>query len=66
MSGAKAVVIDKVNSLSDELDELQIIERLYMLARLEHSIKRVEKEGSISEDALVEHFRKKREALADA
>lgn len=33
VSTAKAMVIDRINNISDNLDEMQIIERLYMLAR---------------------------------
>ena len=57
MSTAKAMVIDRINNISDNLDEMQIIERLYMLARLEHSIKRCEEEGSISDSDLDSHFK---------
>lgn len=57
MSTAKAAVIDRINNISDNLDEMQIIERLYMLARLEHSIKRCEEEGSISDSDLDSHFK---------
>ena len=66
MSSAKATVIDRIGNISDSLDEMQIIERLYMLARLEHSIKRCEEEGSISDSDLDSHFKAKREALLNA
>ena len=66
MSTAKAMVIDRINNISDNLDEMQIIERLYMLARLEHSIKRCEEEGGISDSDLDSHFKAKREALLNA
>ena len=66
MSTAKAMVIDRINNIPDNLDEMQIIERLYMLARLEHSIKRCEEEGSISVSDLDSHFKAKREALLNA
>lgn len=66
MSTAKATVIERINNISDNLDEMQIIERLYMLARLEHSIKRCENEGTVSDSELDSHFRAKREALLNA
>lgn len=66
MSNAKATVIDKVNNISDNLDEMQIIERLYMLTRLEHSIKRCNEEGTISDSELDNHFKAKREAILNA
>lgn len=66
MSTAKATVIERINNISDNLDEMQIIERLYMLARLEHSLKRCENEGTVSDSELDGHFRAKREALLNA
>ena len=66
MSTAKALIIEKINSLSDEMDELQIIERLYMLARLEHSRNRCRTEGTISDASLDEHFKSKRGIMINA
>lgn len=66
MSHAKALVIDKINSISDDMDEMQIIERLYMLTRLDHSIERCEKEGTLSTDDIKNHFTEKRNAYANA
>ncbi len=63
MSHAKALVIDKINSISDDMDEMQIIERLYMLTRLDHSIERCEQEGTLSTDDIKNHFTEKRNAL---
>ena len=37
MSGSKASVIEKINRMPDEMDEFELVERLYMLSRLEHS-----------------------------
>ena len=37
MSGSKASVIEKINRMPDEMNEFELIERLYMLSRLEHS-----------------------------
>lgn len=47
MSAAKANVIENLNKISNDLDEMEIIERLYMLFRLEHSKKRCKEEGTI-------------------
>lgn len=40
MSGSKASVIEKINRMPDEMDEFELVERLYMLSRLEHSRQR--------------------------
>ena len=64
MSRAKSLLIDRINNVSDELDELQIIEQLYVLSRLEHSKKRCEEEGTISTHELREHFVNKRRSYA--
>lgn len=50
MSRAKAIVLENINKISDDLDEMEIVERLYMLFRLEHSKKRCREEGTISQD----------------
>ena len=34
MSGSKASVIEKINRMPDEMNEFELIERLYMLSRL--------------------------------
>lgn len=47
MSAAKANVLENLNKLSNDLDEMEIIERLYMLFRLEHSKNRCKEEGTI-------------------
>ena len=64
MSTAKKILIDRVNSMEDNLDEAQILDRLYMLSRLEHSKKRCEQEGTIKDAELDEHFREKRKNYA--
>ena len=46
----KALVIDKINSISDDMDEMQIIERC-------------EQEGTLSTDDIKNHFTEKRNAL---
>ena len=47
MSSAKSIVLENMNKISNDLDEMEIIERLYMLFRLEHSKKRCKEEGTI-------------------
>ena len=57
MSTAKALLIDRINLISDDItDEMQIVEQLYVLTRLEHSKKRCEKEGTVSADEIRKHF----------
>ena len=62
MSTAKQLLINRINTVSDDMEELEIIERLYMLARLEHSIHRCETEGTLTTDEVRNHFKNKREA----
>lgn len=50
MSAAKAIVLENINKISNDLNEMEIIERLYMLSRLEHSKKRCEEEGTIRQN----------------
>ena len=65
MSGAKTVVMQNLQKVSDDIsDEMEVVSRLYALVQLEHSIKRCEEEGSISDEDLDEHFRKKMEEYA--
>ena len=65
MSTAKALLIDRINLISDDItDEMQIVEQLYVLTRLEHSKKRCEKEGTVSTDEIRKHFAEKRRNYA--
>lgn len=64
MSTAKTFLIDMINNASDELDEMQILEQLYVLSRLEHSKKRCAEEGTVSTQELREHFASKRREYA--
>ena len=61
MSTSKENVIEKLNLIPDDLDEAQIVERLYMLLRLEHSRQRCEEEGTYSDQDFIDHFNKKKE-----
>ena len=65
MSGSKASVIEKINRMPDEMTEFELIERLYMLSRLEHSRQRCQTEGTFSDEDVSEYFRKKREMHAN-
>ena len=65
MSTAKSLVIDKINMISDEItDEMQIVEQLYILMKLEHSKKRCEEEGTLSTEEVRKHFEEKRRNYA--
>ncbi len=66
MSTAKSLLIDRINNISDDMDEMQILERLYMLSRFEHSLRRCETEGTVADSELDAIFAKKREALVNA
>lgn len=43
MSESKSQVLKILNTTSDEMSEMEIVERLYMPTRLEHSIEHCEK-----------------------
>lgn len=60
MNGSKASIIEKLNHILDDMTEEQIIERLYMLMRLEHSRNRCEEEGTF----LDEDFAEKRRTIS--
>lgn len=66
MSDSKASVIDKINMMPDDMDEAQLIERLYMLARLDHSKQRCKEEGTYTDAEIAEHFAKRREQRKNA
>ena len=61
MSEAKAAVMQNLQNMPDDIsDEMEIISRLYALVRREHSRKRCEEEGVLTDEELDEHFRMKR------
>ena len=65
MSTAKAMIIDKVNQFSDDIcDEMQIVEQLYILTKLEHSKKRCEEEGTLSTQEVKDYFTAKNRKYA--
>lgn len=49
MSIAKETILENMNRISETLGELEIVERLYMLSRLEHSKRRCCEEGTVSQ-----------------
>ena len=58
MSEAKATIIRILQNMPDDpSDEMEIISRLCALVRLEHSRKRCEEEGVLTDEELDEHFR---------
>lgn len=62
MSKAKAIVMEHLKSISDDVtDEAEVLNRLYMLLRLEHSKERCNNEGTVSDDEVAEYFSKKKE-----
>jgi hypothetical protein len=61
MSSAKAIVMEHLKSISDDVsDEAEVLNRLYMLLRLEHSKERCKNEGTVSDDEVAEYFSKKK------
>lgn len=61
MNSSKKSVIEKTGLMSDDMNESQLIGRLYMLMRLEHSQKRCDAEGTYSDEAVAAYFERKRE-----
>lgn len=61
MNSSKKRIIEKISLMPDDMDESQLIERLYMLMRLEHSQKRCDAEGTYSDEDVVAYFERKRE-----
>ena len=65
MNGAKTAVLNNLQKVPDTItDEMEVISRLYALARFEHSKKRCEEEGVLSDEDVEAHFMKKRESIA--
>lgn len=61
MGGSKAILIEKINRMPDELDEIELANRLLVLYRIEHSRHRCESDGTISDEDVSEYFRQKKE-----
>ncbi|SDA60785.1 hypothetical protein SAMN02910275_01543 [Butyrivibrio sp. INlla18] len=64
MSTDKELMLDRVNCMSDDMDSNEILGRLFMISRLEHSKKRCQEEGIIKDSELEEHFKEKRRKYA--
>lgn len=47
MNEHKKNIINKIERISDDLNEMQIIERIYLLSRLEYSREQCKKEGVV-------------------
>ncbi len=65
MSTAKTLVIDKINTFPDDIDEMQLIEQLYVLTKLEHSRKRCKEEGTLTTQEIKSYFATKRRTYAN-
>ena len=57
MSSAKATMIEQINSMPDDMNTMEIVERLLILNRLEHSKQRCEAQGTMSDAEMMQHFR---------
>lgn len=64
MSKSKKNILEKLDKIPDDMSEEQIIERLYMLMRLDHSMKRCEEEGVYSDEEVQAHFVAKRRTVS--
>lgn len=64
MSKSKKYILEKLDQIPDDMSEEQIIERLYMLMRLDHSMKRCEEEGVYSDEEVQAHFVAKRRTVS--
>ena len=62
MSKAQAAIMEHLKLISDDVrDEAEVLDRLYMLARLEHSKELCKEEGTVSDEEVAEYFSKKKE-----
>ena len=60
MSSAKKNILEYLDKISDDIiDEAEVLNRLEMLMRLEHSKERCKNEGTISDEDMREYFNKK-------
>ena len=60
MNEAKTFVFDEVNSMPDNLNELEIIHHLYHRLRLKQSRNSIEEYGTLSSDEVRAYFQEKR------
>jgi len=62
MSNAKANIIEHLKLISDDVtNEAEVLNRLCMLMRLEHSKERTKDEGTVPDAEVESYFAKKRE-----
>lgn len=67
MSNAKAAIMEHLKLISDDVsDEAEVLNRLYMLMRLEHSKERCKTEGTLSDTEVAEYFHKKKEQYKES
>lgn len=67
MSNAKTAIMENLKLISDDVkDEVEVLNRLYMLIRLEHSKERCKTSGTVSDDEVDEYFFMKREKYRDS
>ena len=63
MSIAKTTLINLINNVPDDIqDEVEVIESLYKMVKLEKSRLSVEQKGTLSTDEVREHFANKHKA----
>ena len=63
MSIAKSSIINMMNSIPDDIqDEIEVVESLYKMIKLEKSRASARENGTLSTDEVREHFAKKRKA----
>jgi hypothetical protein len=57
MNKAKNNIIKKLDMISDDItNEYEIVERLHLLSRLEHSKERCKSEGTCSDEEMLLHL----------
>jgi len=67
MSNAKNTIMEHLNLISDDVtDETEVLNRLYMLMRLEHSKERCKTEGALPDAEVAEYFSKKQEKYKES
>ena len=66
MSTAKAMVLNELSEMPDEInDEFQIVENLYKILKLKKSQKSVQEQGTLSTSDVRKHFSEKRRGMAN-
>ncbi len=66
MSSTKAIVMEYLKSISEDVtDEVEVLNRLYILLRIEHSIECCKNKGTVSDYEVAEYFSKKKEKCTE-